>query len=220
MVAIPGEVAFVEDSAWYIDVFQRTDNLFGFRADLFEEGEQRYLETTGRIKDGTLPADKMFLRIWIMEDSTDDERQTLPHFVIAGNILVVSQQVAYVLNQFDLGASTLHPVQLFQADRVAAFPGNWFLVQIAARKAASEPEHSKGFRRPSFSWNKSLGKLRFSEDSKKEIYLDLFVFTGSDIWIDPRLGSSLFVSQPLMAALSAENVLSLLNILRCPVLQR
>lgn len=93
MGAVPGKGAFTGDAAWYIDVFQRTDNLFGFRADLFEEDEQSYLETTGRIKDGTLPADKVFARMWIMKDFADDERQTLPHFVIAGNILVVSQQV-------------------------------------------------------------------------------------------------------------------------------
>lgn len=223
MAAVPSQVAFVENAAWYIDVFQRTDNLFGFRADLFEEDEQSYLETTGRIKDGTLPADKVFPRMWIMEDFAEDSlgRQVLPHFTIAGNILVVSQQVADVFNQFDLGASTLHPVQMLKPDRKTPFPGTWYICQIAERKSAFEPEHSEGFQLPMFPSSTFLGSINLDINESPQIYLSQAALSGPNLWIDPRLVSlTLLISDELMTALRGAGVLGPLRALRCPVLPK
>lgn len=219
MATVSDEVAFAENAAWHIDVFQRVDNHFGFRADLYEEDIKKYLETLGGIRDGTLPADKMFARMWIKEEFSDDRRQVLPHFLIADDILVVSQQVADVLTQFDLGASTLHPVQLFRSDRVTAFPGNWYIFQIAERKAAFEPDQSKGFLEPMFPWNKFLGCINLDSEEIPQICLNQSALSGPDLWTDPRLaGLSLMVSDNLMNALKEADVLNSLQTLRCPVI--
>lgn len=205
------------DVVWYLDAYQRIDNVFGFRSDLWEKDRKVFGQQYVRFNRGELSADEMPEQLWIMADSPSRKKKHLPHFVTAGDFFAVSARVAEVLSRFDLGSSVLKQVDLLKHDRATPFDGRWFLLQ-PERKEGFEPELSSNYKKPRYpDEDVHKGTLIIDGSTLPSAKTNQSVLLGSAIWNDPRLNVSLFVSDALMTALKDADVLGPLNTLRCPV---
>ncbi|WP_170772414.1 hypothetical protein [Ruegeria lacuscaerulensis] len=130
--------------------------------------------------------------------------------------LVVSRAVAGVLREADLGKTQLYPLKLCQHDRVTPVEGEYFTLALGEQKTALVPKQSKGI--------ELLGNT-------PEIWMNLggkpddfdFVVSGdaldgSDLWIDPLLHRSLFLSDRLVKALRAAKLTRRFGLSKCKVI--
>ncbi|MEM9798421.1 MAG: hypothetical protein AAF919_18165, partial [Pseudomonadota bacterium] len=152
----------------------------------------------------------------VFED--DDRRKTLPHIFMAGGYLAVSEKLADILRQFDLGASLLTPVRLLHMDRKTPYPGEHFLFQIKERKRGFEPDHSARWEPNPYEWNAWIGTPD-TPQKDGDITVNPTVRTGADIWTDPNLFLALFLSDRLANAIRDAKLLGPLNLYRTPILK-
>ncbi|MEM9795527.1 MAG: hypothetical protein AAF919_03500, partial [Pseudomonadota bacterium] len=152
----------------------------------------------------------------VFED--DDRRKTLPHIFMAGGYLAVSEKLADILRQFDLGASRLTPVRLLHIDRKTPYPGEHFLFQIKVRKRGFEPDHSARWRPNKYEWNDWIGAPMLTQQDD-DITVNPTIRAGADIWIDPDLDRALFLSDRLASAIRDAKLLGPLRLYRTPILK-
>ena len=133
-----------------------------------------------------------------------------------GNFLIISAVFADVLSQFDLGKTCLYPVEVFEHDRETPVGGYYKLLALGERKRAFRPEHSDQ------TYQKKLGKhdiwsyLIVENDT---IAVDASALDGPDLWVDPRLIMTFFLSDRLAKALRAAKVARRLKLKSCKVVE-
>ena len=134
--------------------------------------------------------------IWVKDDSAGDIKK-LPDLSIVRTSWILSLRLADVFRRFDLGTGGIEPVKAFKADHRTPLGGQYFCLSFDNVKRAFLPDQSarvcdfvKGVwtTKPDF----SDGNIVCSRDA----------LSGPDIWIDPRLYGSLFLSDRLVNALA------------------
>ncbi|WP_212470802.1 hypothetical protein [Bradyrhizobium liaoningense] len=123
------------------------------------------------------------------------------------------------MSRFDLGNGALYPVVegLFQSDNATPMAGAYFSWIFGSAKRAFLEAHSPtaeplslGMRdRCIFPFAMSDGAFAVSRD----------VLTGPDVWVDPLLLRSIFVSGALGDALDAASLRGALCLFKCQVIQ-
>ncbi|MEX3016445.1 hypothetical protein [Gymnodinialimonas hymeniacidonis] len=158
-------------------------------------------------------------RMWIGRDASRSSKalKTLPETFVAGSYFVVSQNVAEVLQRFDLGTSALVPVALFKKGNEEPFDGSYCIVHLTEKKAAFEPDQSRNFRNPLYEEDTYLGSVSPTRSRDDDIVCNATALYGVDLWTDPLLLTSLMLSDPLYQALAVENLLTNAKTLRCKI---
>jgi len=134
--------------------------------------------------------------IWVKDESASKINK-LPDLSVIRTSWILSQRLADVFRRFDLGKGGLEPVKAFKADHHTPLTGQYFCLSFDNVKRAFLPDESakvsdfvKGV------WttdaNFADGDIVCSKDA----------LSGPDIWIDPRLYGSLFLSDRLVNALA------------------
>ena len=153
-------------------------------------------------------------RIW-----GDDRARTmtrLPHLVMAQAHWIVSAKAAAVLRGFDLGGGALYPVRdgVFQRDNKTPVAGDMFCWIFGNVKTAFAPDQTprkKPFGVAGLRW--SLPSMLADDD----IAVTDAALAGPDVWVDPTLFQSLFVSGALGDALEAAGLHEAFRLRRCRV---
>jgi hypothetical protein len=126
---------------------------------------------------------------------------------------VVSEATAEVLRQMDLGQTRLFPVTLYQHDRTTPVEGTYHFLHIAEHKRALLPAQSSGLNKPYD--NKDLWTFFGTEIKDDDLMLDASALSGVDLWLDPSLRRSVFMSDRLAQALKAAKLSKRFGLRRC-----
>jgi hypothetical protein len=133
--------------------------------------------------------------IWVDADH-EGALGRLPDLFSVESEWIVSLQVADVLRGFDMGKGGLAPVTALDKERKTPLPGEYFSWTFNNVKRAFRPDQSKKLRNflPGVATTRAVledGDLACSREA----------LGGPDVWIDPGLYGSIFLSDRLVAAL-------------------
>ena len=130
----------------------------------------------------------------------------------------MSSRVADILRQFNLGGGALHHVTegVFQDDNETRIEGEYFTWIFGNTRTAFLEQFS-----PRVEALGAGGRGRCSLDSSQaddDIAVSSAALTGSDVWVDPILFKSIFLSGPLGEALVKGGLQKPLFLVRCRVI--
>ena len=138
--------------------------------------------------------------IWVKDKSKGDIDK-LPDLSLIRTSWIVSERLADVLRRFDLGKGGIEPVTAFKTDRQTLLAGQYFCLRFDNLKRAFLPDESSKV--SLFVQGVWTTDPDFSDGS---IVCHRDALSGPDIWIDPRLYGSLFLSDRLVSALAEAKV--------------
>lgn len=197
---------------WVSRIMCDTTLIKSFEADLHFTDQDAYLDAYKRNLHGEpLPADRFPKEIY--GKYPDKRMKNLPD-VFLGAAWIVSAEVATVLQQFNLGRTSLYPTHLFQHDRKTPVEGSYFCLNFGEVKSALVPEKSPAARqhphanRPSLAPGVQDNEITVSETAR----------IGVDMWISPDLANGVFLSDALVQALKAAKLTRRFGLRTCVIL--
>ncbi|MBO9434475.1 hypothetical protein J7394_09680 [Ruegeria sp. R13_0] len=203
---------------WYLDARRNMSIGFGFRDEIWERNRKERIDLSARLNRGDLvECNELPPRMWIDKGFQRDSNRKLPHLFSAGSVLACSQSLVDALKPFDLGKSVFWPMSFLKHDRETPFEGGpFYLFQIREIKRAFSTKDSVNYIPREFDHQTFLGLVSLTQKDD-EIRL-LASASEVDVWIDPSLGKSIFVSDAVYRTLRKTNLLGKIAALRCPIL--
>jgi hypothetical protein len=202
-----------KETIWISDAPNNTRLIKSFTHDENTWTDKQTIETRKRNGKGdALSADCFPTHLHIIY--RDKSYQKLPDIFHAGPYLVVSEAVADVLRQFDMGRGALYPVRLMNHRQTRQIGGSYFHLNIGNTKEAFLPEYTD--RAEKLYDHLDFWSVTPVDDG--EISLLAAALDGPDIWIDIRLRNSFFLSDRLAKALKAAKLTRSFGLRRCRVL--
>lgn len=169
------------------------------RHDALEQDPNSVADIARRIMAGEVLDSELFPKE--MYYTPDEGRSAaLPDFFKGGGFWIVSKRFADVIASMDPGNCRLHEVGIFYKDSLEPVGGRYFCINFGNVKSALLPDQSNGLRpAPGGKW-----KLRpICEDG--DLAVSSLAKAGADIWIDPALPLTFFLSDRLVKALKEAN---------------
>lgn len=192
----------MSDHVWISRAISDTSNYRALTNDLAENAKDQAIESDRRNEAGeALGAEHFPTRLW-PTDEMPDRGQPLGDLFFASSVWVVSGRCAQVLRRFDLGDGHLYPVTLLAKDRSTALEKEFFCLNFGNRTQALLPDKSLNIRK-TFNDYYRLRGVHNDDDIK----LSASAVSDADIWIDPLLAGSFFLSNRLRDALAQADAL-------------
>ncbi len=192
----------MSDTIWISTALGSSVNIKPFITS-FSESDQEHdaIDWGKQNKAGIpLPAQCFPAEIYGDRSAQESNYRRLPDLFFAATVWVVSKAAANVLRQFDLGAGSLYTVKLLKKDRQTLVDSELFCINFGNRKEALLPSESVPmYDTYVYGGKKALQPRGATKDN--DIAVRQVVNTGPDIWIDPLLAFSFFVSDDLGKAL-------------------
>lgn len=130
---------------------------------------------------------------------------------------IVSTAVADVMRQFDMGQGGFYPVRVLKKDRRTPFNGEWFCLNFGNVKKAylgggrdPTPHITKGFMRH------AMPSTHLIQDNMLMVNADALV--GPDIWVDPQIYDTFFVSDRLAQGLKGAGLARAFGFKKCKII--
>jgi hypothetical protein len=149
--------------------------------------------------------------IWTTEAALRDYAKLPPIFYVQ-SCWVVTGPTAKVLRQFDLGGGALYPVKLLKMDRSTPIDGEFFCLNIGNVKQAFLPGESRG----TVPWPGNRWHPDFVVNDD-DIAVSGAALSPPDIWIDPLIVRTFFLSDALGEALRAAKIAKAFMLSSCRV---
>jgi len=210
------------DGVWVSKAFTDPNLIYPFGDKYTLDGDEKTREPwvmsqVLNMRGESLPAERFPEELYAFRSSEFDPvviYKDFPDFFNLG-YFVVSGAFADVLRQFDLGGGGVYPTKLFQEDRTTEISGDFYCLNFGNKKEAFLPEHSPRATAARYSRrNMELPGVIKDDD----IAVSRIALEGPDIWIDPILNNSFFMSDRLWQGLVAANVHKPLKAARCKVI--
>ena len=204
------------DAVWISNVLGAVDLVILFETDIVANDVARAIEAVKLLKAGKpVPEDMCPKQIWGGETAEWIER--IPDLFVANGYCIVSGRAADVIRRFDLGQGALYPVDaVYQKDRTTRIPGDFFCWIFGNTKEAFLGEESQGIRQfgpvPTGRWTMPY----VHQDD--HLAVSRAALDGPDVWMDPRLFKSVFVSGRLGDALDEAGLRKAFRLFRCRLL--
>jgi hypothetical protein len=165
----------------------------------------------------SVPEDMCPKKIW--GDDHAARFKTIPHLISAQCHWIVSAQAADVLRQFDLGGGAIYPVTdgIFQKDQVTRVLGDCFCWIFGNSRTAFLEQHSPAAKPMSGADTRDWCKMPY-DLVDDDIAVSGAAQDGPDVWVDPLLFQSLFLSGRLGDALEAAGLRKAFRLFRCRVI--
>lgn len=125
---------------------------------------------------------------------------SLPHLFFAGSFWVVSALAASVMIYFNLGDGSLYPVNVLENDRHTPIGNGWFCINFGNIKHGILPNESPRIMQDYISKGVK-GWFPPFKTGDGDIAVSTAVLGLPDLWIDPSVGRSFFLSGALGVAL-------------------
>lgn len=168
-------------------------------ADIVERDLDRAIAAERRGQLGEPLDDDMFpTAIW--GDKHAKQMKRLPHLFYANGFWCISDLAKTTIEAAELGRTGIRPVPIFQRDRITPVPGRFFCLNIAETKSALAPEASAGLRRNPYAKVAAFNPPFVMTEGA--IAVGASALQGVELWLDPALQSSFFVSNRLGQALA------------------
>jgi hypothetical protein len=204
------------DIVWISDVLADPDLVLMMETDIVANDTSRAIEAISLLKAGKpVPGDMCPKEIWAGETAKLSDR--LPDLFLANAYPIVSERAADALRQFELGGGALYPVdQVFQKDRQTKIPGTFFCWIFGNTKAAFTAEQSREAR-PFAGPNSGRWKMPFVHKDD-QLAVSQMALGGPDVWVDPTLFKSVFVSGRVGEAFEQAGLRRAFRLFRCRVI--
>jgi hypothetical protein len=112
-------------------------------------------------------------------DLQEDYRAKLPDLMrITNGLLLMSEKLRNLLSGFDMGASLIHEVPLYENDEKTLRPGRWFILHITANKKTVIPEKSENVEEINRSGH---WRSRIAQEDILAVRADAAL--GADLWM-------------------------------------
>lgn len=175
-------------------------------------------------KGQAVPPDMCPKRVWLVDDPSEDNPDPKPFAPIsnlfaASAYWIVPSKVAEIIARFDLGGGSLYPVSdgLYEFGDTTRMPDEYFTWIFGNVKRGFLEEYSPAAKPMGGSDARDL--CVFSFDTKDDdIAVSRAVLAGPDVWVDPTLFQSLFLSRLLGDALVAAGLRHDFRLLSCRVI--
>ena len=129
--------------------------------------------------------------------------------------ILLRRDVAEVFERFDLGRGRLHPIELVDHDGATPISRDYAVLSPGNAIAAFDLERSTGIVATRY-YGESHLHIEMRPARERPVYVLKPGFAcAPDVWIDPRVRNSLFLSERLVAALKAEKVDKPFALSRC-----
>ncbi|MDX2157475.1 MAG: hypothetical protein SFW09_13310 [Hyphomicrobiaceae bacterium] len=123
----------------------------------------------------------------------------LPHLFYANGYWCISELAKTIIEATELGRTRIHPVPIFQRDRITPVSGRFFCLNIAETKAALAPGASQGLRLNPHAKVATFNPPWVMADGS--IAVRAVALQGAELWLDPSVQRVFFVSSRLGTAL-------------------
>lgn len=162
---------------------------------------------------------------WFKHDYTQKFTKKLPAMLSGNYLLVVREDVADIMRQFDLGEGGLTPVKYYQFDEKTEIPGSYFALNIGAAKSSFLPDESRNLKVNFLDVEDRGDKPNIYQLAFQPKHGDVAVspaaLEGPDIWKDNRrFLDATFFSDRLYQALKAEGLHKRLYAYSCRVIDK
>lgn len=146
-------------------------------------------------------------------------RTTVPDLFNAGGYVIVSSPVANILRQFNLGEGALYPVTqgVFQDDNETRIEGEYFTWIFGNRRTAFLEQYSPKVEAMSSPSERDWCLIN-TWQADDDITVSSAALSGPDVWVDPILFKSIFLSGSLGDALVKGGLQKPLFLVRCRVI--
>lgn len=167
-------------------------------ADIVVREPEKAIAAVQRCEAGKPLDDDMFpTAIW--GDKHAKQMKRLPHLFYANGYWCMSEAAKTVIEAAELGRTRIRPVPIFQRDRITPVPGRFYCLNIAETKVALAPEASNGLRRNPYAKVDIFHPPFVMFDDS--IAVTSIALQGVELWLDPALQRTFFVSERLGIAL-------------------
>ncbi|MET1415704.1 hypothetical protein ABVF61_25765 [Roseibium sp. HPY-6] len=142
-------------------------------------------------------------------------------FFFLGGFAAVKGKLAEVLASVNLGTGGLTRVPVFEADKQTELPGPFYALTIAAREGTFCAAESVNLR-SIFSMEQHGKELwrQFADGDDQIAVTPKALEDGPDLWVDPKLRSTLFLSETLIKAIRQAHMKEgYLRLSRCRVVR-
>ena len=164
--------------------------MVNFEPEGFEDNKDAIIDAIERNRAGdALPQERFPRRMFY--GYQDDTYNRKSEVIIPAGFYAVSARVAEILKQFDLGEGGFYPVELCQYNRKTLVPGDWVCWNFGARKEAFLPEESRNMRRPHQEQEVWVATNTMSDGDPA---ISQAALVGPDLWVDPKVRRSMFMS--------------------------
>ena len=140
----------------------------------------------------------------------------LPEAIFANGYIVVQQKCADIFSRFDLGQTDLVPCKILQADRKTELDGSYYVINFGTQKNVFLPEKSLGLRPPYEHPDGASWILPYDKEND-HIAVSAAALEGPDMWHDPKIADTVFMSGALHDALKVAKLDKLFNFYSCRV---
>lgn len=209
---------------WVSDVMNDPRQMRAITTDINELDSKRAISIERRNDAGESLQQVDFPKIVFPGRNKKGPFKRMPNLFKAGGYWVVSSRIADVLRQFDLGGGGLYPVKVFQKDRTTRVDGEYCCVNFGNVKRAVVLDASSESIRPGP--DERIGEGRYAPMYHKlpfvpvddEVAVSSTALQGSDIWVDPMLFNTFFISDRLRGALKKAKMDGAFRLFRCRVI--
>jgi len=140
-------------------------------------------------------------------------------FFFLGGFAAVKGRLAEVLQEANLGAGGLIQIPVFEADKQTELPGPFYALNLTARKDTFRADESVNID-PILTMELAGKELwgQYANANDQIAVSALALEEGPDLWVDPKLKSTLFLSGGLMTAIRQARIKEgYLRLLRCRI---
>lgn len=187
----------LEGTVWFSDLVNGA-RAFPFQNTISEKNSKESLDIWKNSCQG-IPqlrekfADKYF---WLQAGRI---RESLGHISKCAGSYIVSEPVAAILRQFNLGQTRLYPTSFFEADRVTPVPGQYHCISFGETRQSVVVEQSK----LSEEYKSLYPPFRMTDTT---FTVQASSLNGPDLWFDTVVMRTLLLSGGLVAALRAAHL--------------
>jgi hypothetical protein len=200
------------DAVWVSRAIVHPTNMRPFRNDVAERDHDRLLEIGRANELGEKFLQEDFPKLIFGAPHALERHYQVPDLFAAYGFWMVSEAVADILHQFDLGEAQLVPVPVLKRDRQTPIGGNWFCINFANARSLVILDKSEGIRPgPQGRYNLSVTA------ADDQIAVSAEALLPPDVWVDPQLWGNFFVSHGVREALRKAKLSSRFYLTRCRV---
>jgi hypothetical protein len=208
----------VDQQVWISDFLRQSELVVMFNSDIAENNVEGAIQGLNLLTPGSpVPRDLCPRHVWNEKGRKEPKR--LPHLSMINGYPVISEAAAAVVGKFDLGDGALYRIDgAFQSDRATPIEGKYFCWVFGNQKHAFQPEESPD-KRP-FGVKVDGKYLRWNLPiipKDDGLAVSSTAVEGPDVWVDPLLFKSVFLSSRLAEALDQAGLRNAFRLFRCRV---
>jgi hypothetical protein len=206
----------VSQLVWISGMMADSELVLMVSNDMGRDNPEKFQEALRLLRKGQpVPAEMCPNRIWVDKDIKD--LTNVPDLFSADGYYTVSERAANILGQFDLGGGALYPVRegVYGNDNQTRIPGEYFTWVFGNVKTAFLPEvtpEKLPFGVAGIRWNMPV----LMKDG--DIAVSSAALEGPNVWMEPNLMRSVFLSGPLGQALSDGGLAKAFRLKTCRVI--